>query len=318
MYNFDKDAFRRYFFDGEDNPNGALEGIIFHVYTESISQKVMKKEEVQDDEYWIRKLENPKNENAEPVKILEDEIGSFREEDNEEIKTKITMLINEVEPLYKQYYRFIELNNKAGVYSYKDYIFNEQIHNLETNHELLIQKELKKRIGQRIRILRDEGKINVTKRGISYSRDQMIQYSHFMEGSITREEWERENRYRPFTIYNEEAWKEKNIPKNINEWYTMQAENEEKIELDKNAYIPYQLEHWTKAMSKILEALGQIEKQDEKAYLDLWLRTRLKRAKSTKHPIEGIQEKEIQRLEYICKEVRNVRLLQENKEDMER
>ena len=98
----------------------------------------------------------------------------------------------------------------------------------------------------------------------------------------------------------------------------MQAEDEEKIELDKNARIPYQLEHWTKAMSKILEALIQIEKQDEKAYLDLWLRTRLKRAKSTKHPIEGIQEKEIQRLEYMCKEIRNQRLIKENKEEKER
>jgi len=58
-----------------------------------------------------------------------------------------------------------------------------------------------------------------------------------------------------------------------------------------------------------------VEKQDEKAYLDLWLRTRLKRAKSTKHPIEGIQEKEIQRLEYMCKEIRNQRLIKENKEE---
>lgn len=314
MYNFDKDAFRRYFFDGEDNPNGALEGIIYHIYTESISKKVMK--EVQDDEYWIRKFENFIDENTEPVKIIEDEIGNFREKDSEEIKRKITMFINEVEPVYKQYYRFIELNNQSGVYSYKDYRLNEQNNESETNHELLIEKELKKRIGQRIRKLRDEGKINVTEQGIFYSKDQMRQYRHFMEGSMTVEEWKRE--YGPLTIYNQEDWELKNIPNDMNTWYTMKAEGEEKLELDKNGIIPYQLEHWTKAMSKILLELNKIEKEDEKAYLDLWLRTRLKRAKSTKHPIQGIQEKEIQRLEYMCKEVRNVRLLQENKEDMER
>lgn len=313
MYNFDKKAFRRYFFDGDENPNGALEGIIYHIYTESISEKVIK--EVEDIEYWFKKLENPQDENIEQVKIEEDEIGNFKEEDSNEIKRKITLFINEVEPIYKQYYRFIELNNKAEVYSYKDYKFDGPIDNLETNQELLIEKELKKRIGKKIRELRDEGKINVTEQGIFYSKDQMRQYSHFMEGSITVEEWE--NKYRPFTMYNEEEWESKKIPNDINTWYTMQAEDEEKIELDKNARIPYKLEHWTKAMSKILDALSQIEKQDEKAYLDLWLRTRLKRAKSTKHPIEGIQEKEIQRLEYMCKEIRNQRLIKENKEEKE-
>ena len=79
MYNFDKKAFRRYFFDGDENPNGALEGIIYHIYTESISEKVIK--EVEDIEYWFKKLENPQDENIEQVKIEEDEIGNFKVKD---------------------------------------------------------------------------------------------------------------------------------------------------------------------------------------------------------------------------------------------
>lgn len=322
MYNFDKNAFRRYFFDGDENPEGALEGIIYHVYTESIAEKV--KKEIQDDEYWIREFEklaqqkeqSGNEELEEQGEIAENEIGNFWKGDSQEIKRKITMFINEVEPVYKQYYRFIELNNKAGVYSYKVFRINETNDQSETKHELLIERELKKRIGQRIRKLRDEGKINITEEGIFYSKDQMRQYSHLMEGSVTGEEWKRQYGY--LTIYNQEDWDKKDIPKDMNTWYTMQAEGEEKLELDKNAHIQYQLEHWTKALSKVLEALGEIEKQDKEAYLDLWLRTRLKRAKSTKRPIQGIQEKEIQRLEYICKEIRNVRLLQKNKDEQER
>ena len=323
MYNFDKNAFRRYFFDGEENPDGALEGIIFHVYTEIISEK--EKEEIQDDEYWIRKFEKlagqkeqvRKEALEEQGEIAENEIGNFWEKDSQEIKRKITMFINEVEPVYKQYYRFIELNNKPGVYNYKDLPPDDLNSQTETNHELIKKKQLKKRIGETIRRLRNEGKINITEEGIFYSIDQIKKYSHFMEGTISVEQWQREDRYKPFTIYNQEDWKTKKIPKNMNTWYTMQAEGEENIELDKNACIPYQLEHWTKALSKVLVSLCQIEKQDPKAYLDLWIRTRLKRAKSTKHPIQGIQPKELQRLEYICKEIRNARLAKQNKSKTE-
>lgn len=281
MYNFDKESFKRYFFDGEDNPIGALDGIIFHVYAES----------------RIRYVSETKIANKEENKDRE-----FIEEDSEKIKRTITAFANTVLPLYTQYYRFVELNNKAGIYYYK----------------LEDKKELRKKIEQRINELIAEGKIKITEDGIFYSKEEIKQYTHFLEGSITQEEWR--TKYQPYTIYKHEDWETKDIPQDINTWYTMQAENKEEQEqkYKKEEFASFQFEHWTKALSKILVALSKIEKEDEKAYYDLWFRTRLKRAKSTKHPIEGIEERELQSLEKVCRYIRRARLAQEKKEYRER
>lgn len=288
MYNFDKESFRKYFFDGENNPIGALDGIIFHVYSEMIATKSINE---------IKYIGETKIANKEENKDRE-----FIEEDSERIKRTISAFANMVLPLYTQYYRFVELNNKAGIYYYK----------------LEDKKELRKKIEQRIIELMTEGKIRITEDGISYSREEIKQYAHFMEGSITQEEWE--TKYQPFTIYNPDDWQIKDIPHDINTWYTMQAENKEKQKqkYKKEEFASFRFEHWTKALSKILVALNEIEKEDEKAYYDLWFRTRLKRAKSTKHPIEGIEEKEIQSLEKVCRYIRVSRLAEEKKEDRDR
>mgnify|MGYP001115132456 CR=1 FL=1 len=76
MYKLDKEAFKRYFFYGDENPEGTLEGIMFFTYQN---------------------------------------MGEVRGNEEEIIK----QFVQEVKPLYKQYYRFVELNNKCNVYNYK-------------------------------------------------------------------------------------------------------------------------------------------------------------------------------------------------------
>ena len=76
MY-LNKEAFRRYFFYGDQSPEKTLEGIMFFAYQ--------------------NRQDKPKGTQEEVIK----------------------QFIQEIKPLYRQYYRFIELNNKPNIYNYK-------------------------------------------------------------------------------------------------------------------------------------------------------------------------------------------------------
>lgn len=311
MY-LNKEAFKRYFFYGDESPEKTLEGIMFFVYQNMLDRPKGKEEEV------------------------------------------IKQFMQEVKPLYRQYYRFIELNGKSNVYNYKreekdeelesriyqkiEQLRNEDeietgeiqerlnwrysiLENNNVNWPLLFNSvkekfrndwnnEKKERwIEERKRewqeetlkyesILRERGskKLIIGENKLKYSRLQRGKYAHFPEGSMTREE---HNYRQEYVEYNRKEWG-KDTSKEIHVNHDTE-----------NKYIPNVLRHWTEDIYDILKVLAEIEESDPKAYTDLWLRTRQNRAKNG--TINGIDEEEIARINHACEKIRKIRLEEEQK-----
>ena len=79
---------------------------------------------------------------------------------------------------------------------------------------------------------------------------------------------------------------------------------------ESNGYIPNMLRHWTEDIYDILKFLEQMEEEEPQGYIDLWLRTRLNRAKNNR--IDGIEETEIKRIEHACERLRSIRQEEKN------
>ena len=252
MYKFNEEAYKRYFFYGDSNPEGTLDGILFFVYENEMyyKHKTMKKEELEE--------------------------------------TETEEFIKEAIEVYKQYYRFVELNNRPGIYNF---------YRTEKNEE----QQLKTRIKNKIDRLKKNGD-----NGRYYSISHIREYLHYPEYSIKFKD-ERAGKYSKYTQYNgNEWWKD--------EEYSQYIDNEDIKGAARNnddEYIPNILRHWTEDIYDILKFLKQLEEKDHKSYIDLWLRTRLNRAK--KGTIPGIQDVEIRRLEHACERIRKIRLEEESK-----
>lgn len=308
MYKIDKEAFKRYFFWGIDNPEAVLEGIMFFTYAKQPSKEEEKKTE-------------------------EEIIDSF---------------VQKVKPLYKQYYRFIELNNKSNVSNYKkeneeelekkirnkieelrndvdEEITEEMIEREIERQKERIEREMNKgadwekyywrqqalimpeKVREQMEI-RGKKKLSIEDNRISYSIPQIAKYAFIPEG--TRLEDIQKGKYMEYAEYRKEDWKCEQIPKDLGEWgQELQTQPEER------KYIPNELRHWTQMVAEILQTLEEIEQKDPNAYKDLWLRTRKNRAKNG--TIQGITQEEITKIEDMCSELRQLRLKEEQKREEE-
>lgn len=325
MY-LNKEAFKRYFFYGDENPEKTLEGIMFFVW---------------------QNIEGERKGNQDEV---------------------IKQFVQEIKPLYRQYYRFIELNNRCNVYNYRkeeneeelEARIYEKIEELRNTNEIVTEEEIQgetwKKTNWRYKILqrndvdwsvlrkvdiiigkiepyndkwsneekakwinqrrqewqeetleyerkvreklekRRTKKLIVKENKLTYSLQQRIKYAHFPEGSMTREE---HNYRQEYVEYNRKEWG-KDTSKEIHVNHDTE-----------NKYIPNVLRHWTEDIYDILKVLAEIEESDPKAYTDLWLRTRQNRAKNG--TINGIDEEEIARINHACEKIRKIRLEEEQK-----
>lgn len=332
MNRLNKEAFRRYFFYGDQNPEGTLEGIMFFTY---------------------------QNMKTDPKGNEQDIIEKF---------------IQEVKPLYRQYYRFVELNNRCHIYNYKkaesdqelEAKISQKIEQLRNIDEIVpeeeiqakIWREIKKRnailemtkekedehvkwivlLGPKItepypeygdkemqkewkekrrqewqeetlcivKKIREELEKRRTKRLIiekdqlRYSYQECYKYAHIPEGGITKEQHKSMQQY---VEYDKTEWEREEKGK------TYHAEDA------KNEYIYNCLRHWTEDVYDILKILVQIEKEDRRAYTDLWLRTRQNRAKNK--TIKGITKQEIAKIDRACERMKKIRLEEEKIEDVQ-
>ncbi len=314
MY-LNKEAFRRYFFYGDQSPEKTLEGIMFFAYQ--------------------NRQDKPKGTQEEVIK----------------------QFIQEIKPLYRQYYRFIELNNKPNIYNYKreekeeeleariyqkiEQLRNEDeietgeiqerlnwrysiLENTNTNWPLLFNnakekfrndwddKQKERWINNRkqewqAETLNYEGnlreratkKLILGENELKYSVLQRMKYAHFPEGSMTQEE---HNYRQEYVEYNRKEW-----GKDTSREIHVNSDTE-------NKYIPNVLRHWTEDIYDILKILTEIEENDPRAYTDLWLRTRQNRAKNG--TINGIDEEEIARINHACEKIRKIRLEEEKQEEI--
>lgn len=312
MYEINKEAFRRYFFWGINNPEELLEGIMYFIY--------------ENDLFKYAQIKG---------KMTEKEIREA--------------FIQRIKPLYKQYYRFVELNNKSQVLDYaqedekelEERIRNkieilrntggEEITQEQIQNEVLKEKQAYERIyEQNKEHWSEEDKVKWTRESIqkvaktrreleerarkiliikdndiSYSRAQRFKYAILPEGSITKEE--NQGKYIEYATYKKEDWNKKQIPNDLETW----GEEPKNQQQNSNERIPDKLRHWTQVVSEILKTLDKVEKEDPKAYKDLWLRTRQNRAKNGTIP--EISKEEIDWLDNACEELRKERL-QEEKE----
>lgn len=278
MESFNKKAYQRYFFYGDRNPEAALEGILFFSWQNDLSHDIKNDEE---------------------------------------------KLVKTAKELYKQYYRFIELNGKSGVYNpYRaenEKLLEEKIikkiEELKNTDEIITEEQIQQKIreatknknGKRKEIIADKTRKEMEKRrtkklfinenGLCYSIVQRFKYAHLPEGSITKEQ--NVTRFPEYIPYKKEEWGKKSIRKRYD------ADSREDLILDS-------LRHWTEDLYDLLISLKQIEQEDSQGYIDLWLRTRLNRAKNG--TIEGIEEKEIKRIEQACKRMRQIRHKENEKE----
>lgn len=316
MIYLNKEAFRRYFFYGDQNPEKTLEGIMFFTYQNRKDTSKGKQEEV------------------------------------------IKQFMQEIKPLYRQYYRFIELNNKPNIYNYKR---EEKEEELETriyqkieqlrNEDEIETGEIQERLNWRYRILENDNtnwpllfnnakekfrddwddkkkeswinekkqewraktlnyekslrergtkKLIIGENELKYSELQRSKYAHFPEGSMTREE---HNYRQEYVEYNRKEW-----GKDTRKEMHVNSDTE-------NKYIPNVLRHWTEDIYDILKVLTEIEENNPRAYTDLWLRTRQNRAKNG--TINGIDEEEIARINHACEKIRKIRLEEEKQEEIE-
>ena len=253
MYKFNEEAFKRYFFHGDSNPNGTIDGILYFVYVNEM--------------HYIQKMNKINKKTIE----TEDEIKEFSKE---------------AANIFKQYHRFVELNNIPGVYNF----YRKEREGQEKGKEDILQKRMKEKI---------------EKTFLPYFKEKLREYAHFPEHSVKLAEKD-SHRFARYSPYDGNKWWK-------DEQYKPYMDNEEKIENDYEGqkYIPHILRHWTEDVYDILKFLKQLEQDDNNAYIDLWLRTRLNRAKNG--TIEGIQEKEIKRLEHACEKIRKIRLEEERK-----
>ncbi|MCI8383564.1 MAG: hypothetical protein HFJ33_01605 [Clostridia bacterium] len=266
MYKINKEDYRRFFFHGIDDVDDLLEGIIYFVYENDL--------------------------------LIYDQTGKERKTKEEEI---VEAIVQGVEPLYLQYYRFIELNN--------DSIKLEE-HNEERKEEE--ERDLKQDIRQKVEELRKtEGKTGEKKlviKGslIRYSREERAKYAHIPEYEITQEE--NDGKYIEYVTYEEDDDEE--IEKMQQEGYMESWVQKRNDNLNKGKQkIAKRLKHWTQAVAGILKRLGEIEEKDELAYIDLWFRTRKQRAQN--NTIKGVTEEEKQWIDYECEQIRRKRQKQE-------
>ncbi len=331
MDKLNKEAFRRYFFYGDENPEGTLEGIMFFTY---------------------------RNMETEPKGNEQDIIKKF---------------IQEVKPLYRQYYRFVELNNRCNIYNYKkeesdkelEQKISQKIEQLRNIEEIVTEEEIQAKIwmktkqrnailamckgkedehkkwivflGEKIREpypkeikekqeewkdkrrqewqeetlnierrIREELEKRRTKRlmigkdQLRYSYQECHKYAHIPEGGITKEQHKSMQQY---VEYDKKAWGKDENGK------TYHAEDV------KNEYIHNSLRHWTEDVYDILKILVQIEETDGKAYTDLWLRTRQNRAENG--TIKGITTEEIAKINHACERMKKIRLEEEIQDEIE-
>lgn len=329
MYKLDKEAFKRYFFYGDENPEGTLEGIMFFTYQN---------------------------------------MGEVRGNEEEIIK----QFVQEVKPLYKQYYRFVELNNKCNIYNYKrgeeeeelEQRILKKIEQLRNRDEIVTEEEVQAKIWegtkQRYEVLRkyegrgdehvkwsklrqidiitnkiepypewwesqekkeewvnkrrqewQEETLNIEKRireeqekrrtkrliikenELTYSSKARLEYAHIPEGAITKEEHQSCQQY---VEYNRTEWGKDEDRRTHQDIHNI-------------------LRHWTEDIYDILKTLVEIEETDTKAYTNLWLRTRQNRAKNG--TIQGISKEEIERINHACERIRRIRLEAEKQEEFE-
>lgn len=276
-----KAKYKKYFFDGIENREELLEGILYFSYFNDVFKKNIEIQRETNDE-----------------KIL---TGKEEKE----------MLVQRATEVYKQFHRFIELNDMPNIYNYKraenleeieqkirakieellktpEYFTEEQIQE-EIEQEVkqksksyyynnrkcwvnVIDENLAKTIERQTRKKLAETKVLSEKEdGLSYSIRQRFRFAHYPEGT---------------SRYGDETSEEYN-----------------KIE-----------KHWTEDVYDILIFLEEAEKNDNQGYIDLWLRTRLSRATTCEpqNRIKGIEKEEISRLKHACKRLREIRV-QENK-----
>ena len=272
-YQFSKDKYKQYFFSGIRNKEEALEGIIYFTYLDDVSER-----------------------NRELQSKTQGEKSLTGEEE-------LQYLIKRSAQIYKQYYRFIELNDRTNVYNFykkedEEYIqkqIKEKIENLLQTRENISENEINKNIEKKIKELKMfyKGKevpepqikkieretreraertkvLEVRENGLSYSLRQRFRFAHIPEGALGPHQ----------------------------------------------THIQY---HWTEELYDILIFLEQAEQKDKKGYIDLWLRTRLSRATNCKEEdrIQGIEEKEIRRIKHACERLRNIRIEEAKKKGKE-
>lgn len=314
MYKIDKEAFRRYFFWGNFNQPEALEGIIFYAY-----------EHVFFDQYVLGKHEEMSEQKL---------INAFAET---------------IKPLYRQYCRFIELNYRKDVTSYLEVdekqiekiILNkiEELRNTEDSRRINIEglhktEGLERRLEQAIQREKEVAeektrqkykmilekmeqtktkrhsnqlpstkKLNIKGQDIFYSSNQRARFGDLPQGVKPKGE---------YLVYDKQTWEPKKIPYDLETWY---PEQENELQDTNNNYQHNKSKHWAITLAKLLEVLTQIEKQDPKAYEDLWFRTRLHMAKHGK--MGNLTEEEFRWIENKCKEIRKERLLEEKEQQFE-
>lgn len=272
-YQLDKNKYKQYFFYGIDNKEEAIEGIIYFTYFEDVFEK---------------NLELQAKTNGE--KLLTG-------------KEELEHLIERSTQIYKQFYRFIELNEKPNIYNFykatdEEIIrrkIEEKVEYLQQTRENISEYEINKNIEENIKKLKTfyAGKevpelqikkvkketreelektkiLTVKENGLSYSLKQRIRFAHIPEGGLGSHQKE----------------------------------------------IQY---HWTEELYNILRFLEEAEQKDKKGYIDLWLRTRLSRATNCKEEdrIQGIEEKEIRRIKHACERLRNIRIEEAKKKGKE-
>lgn len=272
-YQLDKNKYKQYFFDGIDNKEEALEGIIYFTYYEDVFEKSL---ELQAKTNGQKTLTG---------------------------KEELEYLIKRSTQVYKQFYRFIELNERPNVYNFYKETDEEQIRRkieekieyLRQTPENISEYEINKKIEEKKkeikRIYRDKEvpkekiekieretreklektkMLAVSENGLSYSIRQRFRFAHIPEGGL--------------------------------------GSHQTKVQY-----------HWTEELYDILRFLEEAEQKDRAGYTDIWLRTRLSRASTCeeKNRIQGIEEKEIRRIKHACERLRDMRIEDAKKKEKE-
>lgn len=253
MDKLNKEAYKRYFFYGDENPEGALEGILFFT--------------------WANDLD--KNDEMTGEQIIEE-------------------LVQKTKQVYKQYYRFIELNNKSKIYNIYKQENEKEIENrirnkikqLRESDEIITEEQIcgkiekivqekkkkgqyvnddeKKKIEMSVREKfekRRTKKLIVKDNAVNYSIMQRLKYAHFPEGSVRKVE--HFTRYPQYVSYDRNMWQEEGtlVRKQANKEQLLKEQNQQ------TEYIDQILRHWTEDLYDILKFLDGTEKRTQRYIL---------------------------------------------------
>lgn len=239
-----------------------------------------------------------------------------QKEDNE--LDRIDRVIRQAKKIYKQFYRFIDLNDRDKISS---------CYNPQTEKEIdeIIESKIREKIEQlskendnymfisnkdrqtgkteeEIRRIKDERKIEeIATRRIK----DLIRYGENVDDNRKREireETRKEYFSRKKLVENEDG-----ISFSTREKFRYAHFPEYSLEDDPQ---PYVIRHWTEDMYDILKYLQTLEQNDKVEYYRLWLDTRIQRLKNriefqVEEKREGIKQ-EIQALENTKQKIENI------------